>query len=130
MRRILVFAGLLLLFLLVTPGMAVADGPSPIPCRAGGRGIDTALGCIPTENITGFVQWFLRWAIGIAGGIAFLLIVWSGFQILTSAGNPDQLKAGQEQLTAALSGLLFIVFSVFLLRLIGVEILKIPGFGN
>lgn len=99
-------------------------------CPRGGRGINTALGCIPTENTTEFVKWFLRWAIGIAGGIAFLLILSSGFQIMTSSGNPEKLKGGQEQLTAAISGLLLIIFSVFLLRLIGVDILKLPGFGN
>lgn len=103
-------------------------GGPPTTCSSGMQGIDTALGCIPTENITEFIKWFLSWAIGIAGGIAFLLILSSGFQIMTSSGNPDKLKGGQEQLTAAVSGLMFIIFAVFLLRLIGVEILQIPGF--
>lgn len=92
------------------------------------EGIPTAIGCIPTGNLNEFANWFLRWAIGIGGGIAFLLIIWSGFQIMTSSGNPERLKAGKEQLTAAVTGLLFLIFSVFLLRLIGVEILRIPGF--
>lgn len=101
-------------------------------CTLGGgnEGLKTALGCIPIYNLTEFVKWFLGWAIGIAGGIAFLLILSSGFQIMTSSGNPDKLKGGQEQLTAAISGLLFIIFSVFLLRLIGVDILQLPGFGR
>ncbi|MEK7182618.1 MAG: hypothetical protein AAB694_00460, partial [Patescibacteria group bacterium] len=85
---------------------------------------------IPIENTTEFVKWFLGWAIGIGGGVAFLLILWSGFQIMTSAGNPERLKAGREQLTAAIGGLLFLIFSMFLLRLIGVDILQLPGFGE
>ncbi|MBI2405617.1 hypothetical protein HYV21_00995 [Candidatus Microgenomates bacterium] len=105
-------------------------GPQITACPNGTRGIYTAFGCIPVENTTEFVKWFLGWAIGIGGGIAFLLILWSGFQIMTSAGNPERLKAGREQLTAAIGGLLFLIFSVFLLRLIGVDILQLPGFGG
>lgn len=94
------------------------------------KAVDTALGTIPVCDLNAFGSWILRWAIGIGGGVAFLLILWSGFQIMTSAGNPERLKAGREQLTAAIGGLLFLIFSVFLLRLIGVDILQLPGFGG
>lgn len=114
----------------ISSGSGGNGGPSLTGCPSGGQGIETALGCIPIQNITESIKWFLRWAIGIAGGIAFLLILSSGFQIMTSSGNPEKLKGGQEQLTAAISGLLLIIFSVFLLRLIGVDILKLPGFGS
>jgi hypothetical protein len=67
-------------------------------------------------------------AMGIAGGIAFLLIVIGAFQIILSAGNPDRVKAGKEMITAALAGLFLIIFSVFILKLIGADILQIPGF--
>jgi len=93
-------------------------------------GIQTALGCIPTKDTTQFVGWLLGSAIKIAGGIAFLLIIFGAIKILTSAGNPENVKAGQELITSALMGLLFIIFSLFLLQLIGVKILNIPGFGQ
>src|SRR3989344_2523663 len=89
--------------------------------------IDTAIGCIPINTSTDFAAWILGWFIGIAGGIAFLLMLWGGFQIMTAGGNPDQVKTGQEQLTAAISGLLLIIFAIFLLKLIGVSIFQIPG---
>lgn len=89
--------------------------------------IDTAIGCIPTD-FTGLFNSFFTLGIGIAGGIAFLLILFGGFQILTSAGNPERLAAGKELVTSAITGLLMIIFSVFLLRVIGVDILGIPGF--
>lgn len=88
----------------------------------------TAVGCIPFTGTNNFASWFLKWAIGIAGGIAFLLILFSGFQIMTASGNPEKLQNGRELLTAAISGLILIIFSVFLLKLIGVTILQIPGF--
>lgn len=92
-----------------------------------GKGAWTALGCIPTDPSL-FIGKLLTFGVALAGGIAFLLILLGGFQILTSAGNPEQLQAGQELVSSAVSGLLLIIFSVFLLKLIGVDILGIPSF--
>jgi hypothetical protein len=49
--------------------------------------------------------------------------------IMTAAGNPERLKAGQELLTSALSGLVLLVLSIFVLRFIGVDILQLGQFG-
>jgi hypothetical protein len=92
--------------------------------------INTAIGCIPINNTDEFISFILRWAIGIGGGIAFLLIVLAGFQIMTSSGNPDRLKAGQELMTSAIAGLILLIFSVFILKIIGIDILGLPGFGE
>lgn len=90
-------------------------------------GIDTAIGCIPVEDTTAFVTFLLRWAVGIGGGIAFILLVVSGFMIMTGSGNPEKVQAGKELTTSAIMGLIMIIFSVFILKVIGVDILKLPG---
>jgi hypothetical protein len=117
---------MLIIFATVSPRNALAQ-TSPL----NGNCIETAIGCIPVlggqEEFLGFI---LRWAIGIAGGIAFLLIVYAGFMIMSSQGNPERLKAGQELLTSAISGLVLLVLSVFILNIIGVKILQIPGFAK
>lgn len=96
-------------------------------CFEGG-GAWTAIGCIGQGGTPNdFISWFLKLGIGFGGGIAFLLILFSGFQRITSAGNPEKLHEAKELMTAAISGLLLIIFSIFLLRLIGVDILQIPG---
>jgi hypothetical protein len=87
----------------------------------------TAIGCIPTSP-NGFIQKILPFAMGLGGGIAFLLMLFGGLQIMLSAGNPEKLNAGRELVTSAIVGLLLIIFSVFLLKLIGVDILGISGF--
>ena len=94
--------------------------------------LNSAIGCIPilNTNENTLMAWILRWAIGIGGGVAFLLIVYAGFMIMTSQGNPDRLQAGKELLTSALAGIILLIFSIFLLNLIGVEILQLPGFGK
>ncbi len=89
--------------------------------------VSTALGCIPTDP-SQFIGTILGIGMGIGGGIAFLLILFGGFQILTSAGNPEQLNAGKELVTSAITGLLIIIFSIFILQLIGVTIFHIPDF--
>lgn len=92
------------------------------------RGIETALGCFPTQP-KAIVQWILKYAIIIGGGIAFLLMLYGAFQIIISAGDPEKLKEGQQILGSAIGGLLFVIFAIFLLRLIGFTILRIPGWG-
>jgi len=91
--------------------------------------VKTGIGDIPIAgDLNETVSWFLKFFIGIGGGTAFLLIIFGAIKIITSAGNPENVKTGQETITSALMGLLFILFSVFLLELIGVKILNIPGF--
>ena len=97
-------------------------------CMGNGTGAWTALGCIKTDPQK-FIGDILRIGIGLGGGIAFLLILFGGFQILTSAGNPEHLNAGKELVNSAIIGLLLIIFSLFLLRLIGYNIFGLPGFG-
>jgi hypothetical protein len=105
---------------------------NPVACPNNPNGIETAIGCIPvlgTNGTTDFLTFILRWAVGIGGGIAFLLILYAGFMIMTSAGNPERLKAGQELLTSAISGLILLIFSVVILKFIGVDILGLAAFG-
>jgi hypothetical protein len=110
------------------PKSQTTQSSDSITCN-GDTGINTAIGCIPVNDTNAFIGFILRWAIGIGGGIAFLLILYAGFMITSSSGNPDRLKAGQELMTSAIAGLIMIIFSVFILRVIGFDILKLPGFG-
>lgn len=126
-KIISVIAFLSLLAFLISPRLALA---ADVLC---GNGINTAIGCVPVlgdTTGTAFAGFILGWAVGIGGGIAFLLIVYAGFMIMSSQGNPERLKAGQELLTSAISGVVLLVLSVFILNVIGVKILQIPGFGH
>jgi len=64
---------------------------------------------------------------GISGGIAFLLMVYGFILLTTSSGDPKKVAGAQETITSAITGLLLSIFALFLLRLIAVGILKIPG---
>lgn len=92
------------------------------------NGVWTALGCIKT-NPQSFVQTFVNgWLIGVAGGLVFIILLYVAFLYMTSRGNPEKLKKAREYLNSALMGLALIIFSVLILQLFGVHILKLPGF--
>ena len=96
-------------------------------CPIEQQGIQTALGCIPTSTAP-FVNYVLKRAVSIGGGIAFILMLVGAFVLITSAGNPESVKKGKDIITSAIVGLLFIIFAIFLLKFIGVDILKLPEF--
>jgi hypothetical protein len=100
------------------------------PGPSGSQRLYTAIGCIPISGSNKFIRFLLTWGIGIAGGIAFILIIVAAFQIITSSGDPKKLQAGRELMTSAVAGLVLLIFSILILRIIGVNILGIPGFGS
>jgi len=102
---------------------------SCLSCVTTDKGIWTAIGCVQSDLGTFISQKLLGWGVGLAGIIAMLCIIYSAFQLQTSQGNPEKIKKAQELLTSCIMGLMLIIFSVFILRLIGVDILRIPGFG-
>lgn len=93
------------------------------------KGIWTALGCIPREPEQ-IVKRLLLLGLGMGGGAALIMILVAGFQITISQGSPEKFNKAKEMLVGAITGLLFIIFSVTILQFIGYSILKIPGFGG
>ena len=89
--------------------------------------VNTGIGCIPTDPADLILR-ILEIAIGVAGGIALLSVVFGGFKVLTSSGNPDAISEGKGMITSAIAGLALILFSVAILNIIGFNVLGIPFF--
>lgn len=87
----------------------------------------TVFGCLDTAP-GGFVSQIYQIIVSISAGFALLAFIYGGFTVLTSGGDPQRVRSGKNIIMGAIFGILLIVFSVFLLRLIGFEIIKIPGF--
>ena len=99
-------------------------------CISQPRSYWTVLGCLSTDpSGAPFVKSILTVVFAVSGGLAFLSVLMGSVTVLTSAGDPLRLRAGKDMLTNSLMGLFLIIFSIFLLRVVGVEILRIPGFG-
>jgi len=88
--------------------------------------IRTALGCIPI-SMNGFISWIVPNLFGIIGGIAFLIMIYGFIMMSASDGDPKKAQAAKETITAAITGLLLSIFAIFLVRLIMLYILKLPG---
>ena len=102
----------------------------PPPCVLDKDGkcnqVTTALGSLKVDpgTVVGSIFGIL---LSLSGGIAVVIIIISGYNIMFSHADPEKLKSARESLTSAIIGLLFIIFSVAILRVIGVTLLHIPG---
>lgn len=92
-------------------------------------GVWTAVGCIQADPKP-IVQAVVTIGVGLAGGIALLMVLVGGFMMTISQGNPKQWQEARDMITSAVIGLLFVLFSVVILQFIGVSVLHLPGFGT
>lgn len=102
-------------------------GWEPLSCN-GVAGVDTAIGCVPTGDLKAFLEWILKYVFFASGGIIVLMVIATGYTIITSQGNPEKLQAAKENIVALLSGFGLIVFSLILLQVIGANVLGLPTF--
>ncbi|MFH1895912.1 MAG: hypothetical protein ABH814_00345 [bacterium] len=87
-------------------------GVPPVGC------VNTALGCIPTTP-SRLADWFFQAALGIASGVALLLVLVGGIKYITSQGDFKAIDEAKKTITSALVGFLVIFLSVLILAIIG-----------
>lgn len=109
----------------VGPGASPPTGRGPLvpganPCV--GSNCKTALGNIPTDA-TSFTGRLITIAISLAGGIALIIMVRGAIKILMASGDPQKIADGRDLIVAAVAGLLFLIFSVLIIRFLGANLL-------
>lgn len=92
--------------------------------------IPTALGIKINTEPQLFVRDIFTLVLSVGGIAATIFFIQAGYVLMTSAGNKEKVTAAREQITSAIMGLIFIILSITILEFIGVNILRIPGFGN
>lgn len=127
----IVFIALLFLLFVHSPVFAVDATPTPCPPIPKGSGQitqqNTDLGCIPNDPVM-FVSKFYSIGLSIIGGVAVLFIIYGGYILLSSQGNPTQINKGKSYILYAIIGLLLAIFGYVFVEVIAVDILKVPGF--
>lgn len=68
----------------------------------------------------GIISRALRFLFPIAGIILFIILLWSGFEMILGAENPKAQEAGSQRAGAALIGFLLLFVSYWVIRLIEV----------
>lgn len=77
----------------------------------------------PTENIEAVLAALYQLILTLSGGAALLMIVWGGFEWLTSAGNIGRISSAKEKISAALLGLLIVLCSYIIVSIINPDLL-------
>ena len=90
--------------------------------------IFTAVGCVSVSGEE-LAADLIKLLLGVGGGVALLSMLAAAFRFTISKGDSGQIKEAKELMTASITGLLFIIFSVIILQFVGVQILHIPGLG-
>ncbi len=109
------------------PGNKVSNPCQPKSGEAIPNSCNTAIGKIGI-NPEGFARSVLILVLSLSGGILIILFIANGFKLMTSQGDPKKIAEAREAIIAAVAGLLLIIFSLSILRLITVDILGLPGF--
>ncbi len=87
----------------------------------------TALGNMPVDDLGNFISTVVFGVLfGIAGATTLLCVIYCAIMIQMSQGGESMGKA-RDTLMHCLMGLALIIFATFLLRFIGVDLLRLPG---
>lgn len=87
----------------------------------------TDFGCFPTDP-PGLVQKIYPIGLSFIGGVALIFLIIGAYLILTSQGNPDQIRNGKTFIYYALGGLFLAIFGYVFISVVVVDILRVPGF--
>src|SRR5680860_55893 len=76
------------------------------------------------QGINELVDYVIKWAFRLAGVLAFVMIVYAGFQYLVSGGNTAQQKDAQERIVGAIIGIVLLFAFYNILYTINPDILS------
>lgn len=113
-------------------------GGGTVPQSGGGGGggpkggcaleeVSTDLGCFPNDPIK-FVQKFYGIGLGFVASVSLIALILGGYDIMTSRGDLRRLNIGKSYIFYVITGLLLAIFGYVIIRVIVVDILRIPGF--
>ncbi len=70
------------------------------------------------NNIGDIINKVVPFVISLAGIILFFVLMWGGYDYVTSQGTPEKLKTANAKITAAVIGFVLLVLSYFLTRIV------------
>jgi hypothetical protein len=92
-------------------------------------GTNTAFGCLP-NSVNGIVAFVVRLVVGLAGGVALLVIIINLITIIASSNDPEKIAEARKKLTSAVVTFIVLLLSLTILSLLGLKILDLGGSGG
>lgn len=77
------------------------------------------------QNLNEVIAWFYYFIVSIGGLAAFVMLIWGGFQYLTSVGNPSKIGEAKDRIYSAFLGLIIILASYLIIQTINPELLML-----
>lgn len=99
-----------------SPAPATGDGAQS-GCTFNGQGeeICSLENPIGETEVPALIKQVITVALSLIGAFTLLMLVWGGFQWLTSAGNPEKVSAGTQTMVWAVIGVMVVLSSYLLL---------------
>ena len=73
-------------------------------------------------NLGEYISGIFKWVIGIAGGLAVIMLIYAGYLYTTSQGNPDNLTLAKDIIIGVVTGIILLfLIEVILVKTIGVQ---------
>lgn len=95
-------------------------------CLARG-GLYVAIGCIDPTPL-GVITGLIRIAFGVMGGVALIQLILAG--IAYQRGEEADIQKAREKVISTITGVALLVFSVLILRIIGINVLDVVPVGS
>ncbi len=89
--------------------------------------IATDFGCFPNDPV-GFVQKFYGVGLGFVAGVALLALIFGGYVVMTSRGDPRRVNDGKSWIYYSIAGLMLAIFGYVFIQTVLVDVLHVPGF--
>lgn len=78
------------------------------------------------SNVGDVINLVVKLVFPLAGILLFIFLVWGGFTLLLSGGDPEKVKSGKSRMTSAIMGFILLFLSYFFVSLIA----RILGLGK
>ncbi|MFA6105555.1 MAG: pilin [Patescibacteria group bacterium] len=113
---LLLMSGLVLFmnFSSVSAATCVANPKTGYVPKVGDVCLDNPLGS--KVDATVIIGTIIKGALGILGSLALLMLIWGGFQWMTSAGNTEKVEKGTSTMLWAIIGVVLVLSSYILVN--------------
>ena len=87
--------------------------PSPFITK-----VDALKGIPQLTGLEGIFSKVISYALAFSGIVLFIMLIIGGFKIMTASGDPKEAEAAKKTLTSAITGIVLLILSFMILKLI------------
>jgi hypothetical protein len=70
------------------------------------------------NSLPEYISNIYNWSIGVAAGLAVIMLIYAGYLYVTSAGNPESINLAKEIIIGAIAGFVFLILAALILRFV------------